>query len=106
MSEKLWDLANLITGFAVAQSLAMIYAIARWDPKYALSTALARPIALVLTVLFNGVYVLFMWWCEQAGRPSNPAGSVHIWKVVTYGRIATIAAFALLLLPTLSTSHA
>jgi len=63
LSEKLWDLANLITGFAIAQAIAYLYSLGKNDG----AQSIAGLIILVVLVLIIFFHILYMWavlWCH------------------------------------------
>jgi len=62
VAEKLWDIANLITGFAVAQVLATTFALAKGEIK-ALKGPMAHWLALGSTLLFASMYLTAIIWC-------------------------------------------
>lgn len=64
IATKLWDLANLITGFSVAQSLGYMYAMneAHLLPHI---QSMRVPIGIVI-VVFSGLYVTAIVWCHRA----------------------------------------
>lgn len=96
MAEKLWDLANLITGFAVAHALTMSYAIAKHE-MVSLKDNTAHAVALVLSLIFTFLYVGAIWWCYKTGIELYPKNS-SVWYSVTLGRILTVGVFTLVML--------
>jgi hypothetical protein len=97
MSEKLWDLANLVTGFAVAQGLAMIFALVRGEFRRALEDAQGHWVVFGATIVFTGLYIWAIIWCQRAAQPQSDAQK--IWTPVTCGRVAivTLVTVAMLL---------
>jgi hypothetical protein len=97
--EKLWDLANIVTGFAVAQSLAMIYGIGKGDFDTNLNKKCGHAAALILTLLFGIGYCFAIHWCYcNAKLQGIDESHLRIWKSVTTGRIASVILFDILLL--------
>jgi hypothetical protein len=91
MAEKLWELANLIAGFAVAQALAMTYAVVkndvvplRTDNAHVASLALIC----VFTVFYGGAIVL----CCAKGRALDGANG-KTWTVAKWGRVIALLLF-------------
>jgi len=102
MPEKLWDLANLVTGFAVVQSLALIYGLVKDEFKLLKSRA-AHWSAVLGTVFFSTVYVLIVWYCGRSARSlSISVDERHIWRRVNCGRVGTIVVFTIITVGTIS----
>lgn len=100
MAEKLWDLANYVTGFAIAQVIATTFAIANRQ-ILALNGARAHWIALAITLVFTGFYITAIIWCGRKGRPLSP-GVHSLWHSVDIGRVAAVSVFTLVLFLALS----
>jgi hypothetical protein len=95
--EKLWDLANLTTGFAVAQSIATAFAVAKGDFDHALNAAPEHYFGIVGTLVFNALYTGAVVWCrKRASKATNYDNS--LWSAVNQGRILAIWLFALVAL--------
>jgi hypothetical protein len=97
--EKLWDLANLITGFAVVQSLAVTFGLVKRDLKM-LRGPKAHWSAAVGTLLFTVGYVAAVEYCGKKGRCLDVANA-DIWCWVTLGRTFSICVFALITVGTI-----
>jgi hypothetical protein len=95
MAEKLWDLANLVTGFAVVQTLAFIYSLLKRDIK--LPNRSAHWWAAIFTSAFTVGYVIAVIWCGSKGWCIDGANS-YFWRRVTFGRASTIIMFGLVAL--------
>jgi hypothetical protein len=93
MSEKLWDLANLVTGFAVVQSLAFIFTMAKNEIK--MPTLLAHWFAFFGTVLFTVGYSVAIVFCGAEGRHRDLVDHADLWCWVTFGRLLAVIIFAL-----------
>jgi len=99
--EKLWDLANLLTGFAVVRGLVLIYGLVKDEFKLLKSRA-AHWSAVFGTVIFNTAYVLAVWYCGRSARSlSISVDERHIWRRVNCGRVGTIIVFTLVTLGTI-----
>ena len=99
--EKLWDLANLITGFAIAQNIATTFAMAKEDLDRALTGPLNHWFAFAGIVVFTALYIVAIIWCGEHGSPHDPPDTVALWKTVTCGRVGAVLLFALVTLGTL-----
>jgi hypothetical protein len=96
MSEKLWDLANLITGFAVLQTLAMLFAVIKGDIPV-LMQATVRRLAFVGTIVFTLLYMGAITWCGIEGYSLNAPHDYSVWLIVTLGRIVVVLIFSYLM---------
>ena len=98
MPEKLWDLANVITGFGVLQSLAMTFALTKSDELRLLNTEAGHWCAFGGTVVFTALYIIAIIWCRIAASSNgDDANLAYIWKVTTSGRVAIVLAFTLIM---------
>jgi hypothetical protein len=95
LADKLWDIANFVTGFAIAQVLATTFALVKTELK-PLTGALAHWIAFLTTLLFTGFYIYAIVWCEIEGT-SISSERHDIWRRVTQGRIIAVGIFTLVL---------
>jgi hypothetical protein len=93
MSDKLWDLANLITGFAVLQTLATIFALIKTGEIDALKGAPAHLWAFAATLIFTVLYVGAIIWCRCAAAPPERTKKAHVWNVTTFGRASIVLIF-------------
>jgi len=97
MAEKLWDLANVITGFSVLQSLAMIFALGKGDFNDSLRSRSDHLLAFGTSLFFGVLYVLAIYWCGNSGKISADKGDQSIWSFVTWGRCTTVVLFNLIM---------
>lgn len=98
--EKLWDLANIITGFAVVQGIATAFQVASGGFETSLTGDLQHWGALVAILLFTGFYTKAIVWCYKEASPRDPCIEVSVWKAVTYGRVAAVLLFTVVTLVT------
>jgi len=96
MAESLWSLANGITSFAVLQALAFLYALGREDFVKAVANPIAQRAIISATIAFTAAYCIAVWVCSALA--SDLSGHHKVWSVVTWGRIACIMAFNLMVL--------
>jgi len=92
VADKLWDLGNYVTGFAVAQSLVFIFAMAKDEIK------IERPLAghwacAAGTVLFTAGYLFAIRLCGVEGAVRD-ASNAPLWRAVTRGREFAVVVFA------------
>lgn len=92
-AEKLWDLANGVTGFAVLQSIATTFAVASGDLDKALIGTSEHVAGIFLTLVFTVFYVYAVRACRKMVEPGDVALPPEIWRKVTSGRIAAIVLF-------------
>ena len=97
MAEKLWDLANLVTGFGVVQTLATTFAIAKRELK-GFKGPTPHRFAFAGAVVFTLFYVIAILWCGRIGSLLDKAGNSQVWTVVTFGRVSSILLFTLVML--------
>jgi len=94
MADKLWDLANLVTGFASAQSLAFIFGLVSDNLKLVKGRD-AHWAAAIGTSIFTIGYIAAVVWCGYKGQ-SIANDHTGIWRSVTMGRVFTIVVFDIL----------
>lgn len=94
LSEKLWDLANIITGFSILQAIAISIAIGKIEIKQLQGSA-AGWSTFFLTLICSTAYVVGVWACHRMAV-SLDSSQKHIWLTVTWGRTAAIALFTLI----------
>ena len=94
---KLWSIGNVITGFTVLQSIAVIYfalektdVVKRWDAFV--------PLTILAIAGGTGLYMWVVWLCFKLERClrneiNDSATSIEISRKVFVGRLVTIAIF-------------
>jgi hypothetical protein len=92
MPEKLWDLANLITGFAILQTLATTFALAKGELEI-LKRAAAHRWAVIGTIVLTVCYVIAICWCGYEGCKLDSASNSNLWIIVTSGRVVAVLLF-------------
>lgn len=101
MAEKLWDLANLVTGFAVAQSIATTFVIAKGDLNNSLRGPGAHFVAIGATLIFTVFYIFAILWCRAKGSSLDSSDNSAIWCPITAGRVFAVVLFTSVTLGTL-----
>jgi hypothetical protein len=92
MVKSIWSLANIITGFAVAQGLAFAFALGK-DLAHLQRESLRVKFSITaLSVFFALAYSLAVHRCQDLAVPFDESHEA-IWKQVTNGRIACIWLF-------------
>jgi len=99
MADKLWDMANILTGFAVAQSLATIFALAKHE-LLALKGRAAHWMAFFTTLVFTVFYIAAIVWCGYRGSHLDSV-QPEVWCQTTWGRVGAVVLFTSILLLTL-----
>ncbi len=98
VAEKLWDLANLTTGFAVAQSIATAFALAKGEFRFALRTKFDHWFGFIATFIFNVLYTVAIVWCRSRALDVQAGLDKSVWTTVTWGRGIAIWLFAVVTL--------
>jgi hypothetical protein len=99
MAGKLWDIANLVTGFAIVQSLALTYSLANHTIK--MSDTPSHMFAFIGTLIFTTGYIVAIRICGSKGRRLDSETNADAWRTVTTGRVITVCGFTLLTLATI-----
>ena len=113
--EKVWDLANVITGFSVAQNLAVVYGMGKGDFRNSMRSGGEHLAAAAGTIAFSVAYILAICWCGRTMAPAlcfdlSPTApgqltDCTIWHEATCGRIWTVILFTLVMLATVSSHY-
>lgn len=94
MNAELWKLANIVTGFAVAQGIAFALALGG-DLGRLQSAPLRVKVALtIVSILFASAYSIAVHRCWALASPEP--GVAGVWREVTYGRHVAIWLFTAL----------
>jgi hypothetical protein len=101
VAEKLWDLANLVTGFAVVQSIATTFAIAKGELRGSLRGPVAHRVAFSSTIVFTSFYLCAIVLCHNVGSSHDSRASSSIWLAATLGRVLAVLLFTVVTLGTL-----
>ncbi len=110
ISKDLWSAANLITGLAIAQTIAFTYACAKPDFSIMTNTLGIKLTIAIFIILITLVQSYAVWWCSkkqitliginsQENKSSN--NNLEIQRIIrqsAYGRIFVIS---FLLIPNL-----
>jgi hypothetical protein len=94
LSKELWFLANIITGFSVAQSIGVSIGFAKDLADLQLQTLKVKAAITGVAILFCAGYCCAVWRCCFWAKYLHSAKeSLLVWDEVTYGRIACIIVF-------------
>jgi hypothetical protein len=94
MAENLWELANIISGFAVIQSIATAFALAKGDFRFSLRTKTEHVIGIASASVFAIFYAGTVAWCwYRATSIDTDSNDQSLWAIVTIGRIGAILLF-------------
>jgi len=63
LAEKLWDCANLITGFSIAQAIAYLYFLGKNDETQSITGLIILGV-LFLIIFFHILYMVAVLWCH------------------------------------------
>lgn len=94
MIKELWSIANIITGFAVAQSLAFALALGKDLEKLERQTSAFKISISCIASTFAALYCLAVWQCwTLASSLDSQLEHDDIWHQVTIGRTVCILLF-------------
>lgn len=95
LAEKLWDLGNYITAFAVAQVLATTFGVAKreWG---ALTGDFAHKISLWATGVFTVFYIAAIVWCGYEVMQLSPEHHL-VHEIVIFGQVSVVVLFTAIL---------
>jgi len=116
LSKDLWQVANILTGFAVVQAIAFIYACAKQDFAMLINTFPVKMTIAIHIIIVTVAECYAVWWCADKavallanGRQTEDTEDINrnminsITKRVAWGRIVIILS---LLLPALLSLYA
>jgi len=93
MPEKLWELANLVTAFAVVQSLATAFALVKGELNV-LRGWTAHCSMFAATSFFFVCYLIAIFWCGYVGASLDKSSEdMCAWWYATGGRAFSIFLF-------------
>ncbi|MGF7131444.1 hypothetical protein P3T40_002926 [Paraburkholderia sp. EB58] len=98
MSEKLWDLSNIITGFAAAQSVTMTIVMGKGELARSLRSGKDHLTTLCASVISSVFYIGVIFWCQVNSMAGTGEREKLIWTWVTWGRCATVILFMAIML--------
>ena len=97
MEDRIWNLANLVTGFSVAQNLAFLYGMGRYLSFLQHESAKIKyPVA--VTIMISVLLYLGAVWDLHILAQDIPGGDSRIWLHVSIGRSVAITIFGALAL--------
>jgi hypothetical protein len=88
---KLWDLAKLVTGFAIAQAVTLGYQVVNPAFHRAIAPLESLVVTLLVTAIFYAFYFTAVVWCHKRLTETTPTHAKTI-RTVSRGQIAIIAA--------------
>ncbi len=103
ISKSLWDTANLITGFAVVQSVTFTYACTKTEFREIISKLEVKIIISVIMLLMTAILSYSIWWSSKKQielMGNNPAkNNSKILKIIQQAALGRIVLIILLLIP-------
>jgi hypothetical protein len=96
MAGRLWELANLLTAFSAAQSLATLFAVVRGDLDKWLVDWKAHKRSFWGTILFSILYEIAVIYCGYQGARLDCV-HVELWWTFTAGRLFAVLLFGFVL---------
>ncbi len=102
-AKELWSLANIVTGFSIAQSIGVAIALGKDLEKIQKQTVVVKGFISFLAFACGVGYSYAVWRCWDLAKlvdtkiPTNLNYST-IWREVTYGRIIGILLFTVVLI--------
>lgn len=97
--EKLWGIANMVTGFAIAQAVVYMFALGNVDFIQAVSYGIVPILVVMAMILVNGTLIAVVWWCHRMSADwitANEGDSLkndrfeRISRLVTIGRTVAL----------------
>ena len=104
LSNELWRISNIITGFAVVQSIALIYACAKPDFAALINTLLVKISIAFFIIIYAGAQCYAIRWCADKmvalltnGRQTGGTEDVNHNMIVSITKKAARARIILIL---------
>lgn len=72
VSDKLWQLANVMTGFSAVQAVAYTYALGQGDFARRVSQGRIAWVILIVAVFVNAMLASGIWWCHVQAMKFPP----------------------------------
>jgi hypothetical protein len=94
VNAELWKLANIVTGFAVAQGIAFALALGGDLGRLQSAPLRVKFVLTIVALLFASAYSFAVHRCWTLANPEISMAAV--WRGVTYGRHAAIWLFTAL----------
>jgi len=92
MSKEMWSLANIITGFSVAQPLAVAIAMGNELKKFQHMPTDKKTIIVVIAVVFAAIYCFAVHRCRVLAKTVEKERD-PVWREVNIGRMICIGLF-------------
>ena len=111
LSRELWQITNLLTGFAIIQTIAFTYACARLDFAEMINTPMVKMTIAIHIIIVTLVECYAVWWCveqtvsllKEDRQTAKAERTQRIIKKLGWGRIVVIVT---LLVPTFLSLYA
>lgn len=94
VNAELWKLANIVTGFAVAQGIAFALALGGNLGRLQAAPLEAKLALTIVTIIFASAYSFAVHRCWTLANPDMSIAAV--WRETTYGRHGAIWLFTAL----------
>lgn len=100
VADKLWQLANVMTGFSAVQAVAYTYALGQGDFARRVSQGRMAWVILVVAVFVNAMLAAGIWWCHKQAlkfppdekySPEQLSAFQRLSRQVTVGRLIVVA---------------
>ena len=96
VGKELWTLANVITGFSIAQSLAISVALGTTlQDQLQLAPIKVKGTIAIIAVLYGTLYCVAVYRCLAMAR-KVPLELDAVWRETTIGRVIAIYLFTLI----------
>jgi hypothetical protein len=92
--KELWSLANIVTGFSVAQSLAFAVALGKDLAGLQSQIMCVKVVLTIFCIVFGCAYSFAVWRCHRLAMSVDNVHS-NVWLQVTRGRIFCIWLFGI-----------
>jgi len=105
LSKYLWDSANIITGFAVAQTIAFAYACAKPEFRELINTLSVKCTISILLFIVRLIEAYAVWWCSNKTillfKTKEQKVNLEITKIIYQAARGRIIAIIFLIIPTM-----
>jgi hypothetical protein len=115
ISKDLWSAANLITGFAIAQTITFSYACAKPEFGDSINTFWVKVIISMIMILITLLQSFAVWWCAKkqitliginSKENNSTSNNLEIQRIIRHAAYGRIFVISLLLIPTLLALYA
>ena len=89
VADKLWQLANVITGFSAVQAVAYTYALGQGDFARRVAQGRIAWVVLVVAVFVNALLAVGIWWCHVQSMKFPPDEKYSDTQLTAFRKLST-----------------